>query len=260
MRIPPALYTTQALVTAFNEVAAIMEVGNLEITAILQEETNLVRLTMTNSADTDDTRFCTLYYPRTTHGSFKNSVWGRMGFSRLQVSNMSSNSFNYAAGPNGNFIIFRPIAQSHFLIFHSKPANIQEVSSHFAQKKGHESHEMLYLCSKSLVSDSVQTHSNPDNYTTSVSTSSIMQQIPITTNIYSWQHLLGSETLLTHQLSGRTVSGFDIFLTDKFGGRFASTEHSDFTLCLEFVTTDIKLDDEIIKKYCNQTFKKQYSC
>jgi hypothetical protein len=237
--IIPGLYTMQALVDACNAAitAGTSIVGATVIFTLLAN----YRVEMTTNNTSSYPKYVALYH--SYKDNFYKSVIYRMGFSRKQVARGKDNVMNI----NNSIlqITFGAVTQpySTFKTFNIMYANNNEkLIGNFIC---YESPTSFLQIRSNLVHDNCSTVSNEDNTLCQTKNDDIMQNIPISVNVFSYIHFQTSPAdSVKHSLSHSTISSFTLSLTDDLGHVFEEDHFKDFvcTLCFE-IENDISLEN-----------------
>ena len=258
LHVPPGLYTVNDLVDTLNR-ATSLQILPLDVTTLvfsISPDTQRVSLTVRSTTDI----MATLVYPRVR--GFYGSVLHRLGFSREQISP----TLEAFGNEDGNIIArnindeFGSLAEAPYEIWNCASSDLSQTSKQ-AESVGFENYPMLYMHSRGLVSDTVQTHMNSDG-TTGTSARTILSKIPINVSTYSWVHLTGAEKQFIHTLGGKTISSFDLFLTDHLHEVFANEHVKPWEGVLEFTfqDDDPNVNAAAIQAISDLGFQRRHGC
>jgi hypothetical protein len=177
-----------------------------------------------------------LYHP--FGDDFYTSVSHRLGFSRTQVVDFIPDFILdpisdrlVAVMPNGRMV------DEDLLDFLVWDTEIETGQTRVSDNIGFETYPYVYLKSDALVKHATRTIKNSDGSVATAHTN-VLQKIPITVSLFSWIHFFGSEEVFVHSLDGRTITSFDIGLTDHANREFSSRHFKDFSVELMFQTAD----------------------
>ena len=259
--IPVGIYTVADLVSSLNS-AVSATILPLDVTNVLFEispETKRVMLTI----QSDSIMLATVLFPNVD--TFYTSILHRLGFSRAQIcsqieafgSNPSDTGTILARNLYGDL---GPLNMAPYAIWNCASASLEQTTKQ-AENQGFETAPMLYLHSRALVTDTIKTHHNPDG-STGTASCNVLAKVPINVSTYSWIHLTGAETQFAHELSGRTINSFDIYLTDHLHQIYPNDHMKDWDAVLEFTfeNDDSDINASAVRALNKLGFDRRHGC
>ena len=251
--IIPGLYTMQALVDSCNAtITTGTTIVGANVTFTLLAN---YRVEMTTTNTSNYPKYVALYH--SYKNDFYKSIIHRMGFSRKQVGRGRDNAMN---NNNGQIeITFGSITQTYssFKTFNILYANNNEklVGDFIC----YESPTSFLQIRSNLVHDNCSTVANEDNTLCMTKNDDVMQNIPISVNVFSYIHFQTSPTdSIKHSLSHTTISSFWISLTDDLGHVFEQDHFKDFVAVLCFEIEDDKSLEDLNREVLLANQKSQF--
>lgn len=269
VEFPPGLYTTQEMVDFFNT-----DIGDPKHTSNRNDVTISMALLANNKvqiraeSNHNAIRHMIIHCP--TPELFKTSVAHRLGFSSEQLVFSHSQSETIL----NTFITRYNDPTKYFMALDFEGSEVRDTETSYLLWRTHDAAGGRFRVSNNIgfetypfihiVSNELSKHSQKTNKTTGGAVTipcNILQTVQISGNMFDWIHLYGNMGITEHMIDGRTIHHFDIGLADNIGNLFQQSHYKDFSLELEFTTTDEaeEKNKEAIDTMVRQTFFARHS-